>query len=359
MRNRKTILFICGAKESYVRNSLNLKALKGNFDIIKITSNAKYYFIRLPSVIFRFLFYFKKYNLIFVGFLGQPLMPFIKLFSKKPIIFDAFISLYDTLCFDRKKFKPDSLVGKLAYWFDKKSCQRANRIITDTNAHADYFSNTFNIDRDKFQTIYLGAEEDIFYPQNAKKKEKYENKFIIFYYGTGLPLQGIDVILKAAKLLENERDIIFQLVGPIRKKYKNLIKDLNPQNIEFIDWIPYNELPEKITNADICLGGHFSNIDKAKRVISGKTYQFIAMQKPVIIGDNPATRELFGNRENALMCKMGNEKSLTKAIIELKVDQSLREHIAGQGYQLYLKSCAPKNIGNILEAILINSLKPI
>ena len=179
MRSKKTILFICGARESYVRNTINSEALKKNFNVIMITSNLSSYFVRLPEVIFRFLFCFKKYDLVFVGFLSQPLMPFIKLRTKKPIIVDAFISIYDTLCFDRRIFKPHSVIGKISYWFDEKSCQWADKIITDTKTHADYFSKIFNIDRSKFQTIYLGAEGDIFSPQNIKREEKYKDKFIV------------------------------------------------------------------------------------------------------------------------------------------------------------------------------------
>src|SRR3989338_5559242 len=224
----KTILFLCGAKKSYVRNSLNLKALKRIAKIIEISSNAKSYYLRLPLIILRFIFCYQKYDTVFVGFLAQPLMPFIKLRTRKPIIFDAFISLYDTLCFDRQIFRPDSLVGKFAFWLDKKSCKWADMIITDTDTHADYFSKTFNIDMNKFKTVYLGADTDIFYPRNIQKNT---DKFIVFYYGSGLPLQGIDVILKTAKILEKNEKIVFQLVGPIRKEYKSLINHLKLKNI--------------------------------------------------------------------------------------------------------------------------------
>lgn len=326
------IIFLCGARKSYVRNALNLKALKKITKVIDIGSDAKSYYHRLPIVLLRFIFCLRKYDLIFVGFLGQVLMPFVKLRTKKPIIFDAFISLYDTLCFDRKTFKPNSLIGKFAFWLDKKSCEWADIIITDTNAHADYFSKTFNINRNKFHTIYLGADTDIFYPRNIQKNS---DKFIIFYYGSVLPLQGIDVILKAAKILEKDKKIILQLVGPIRKKYKKLIETLDPRNIEFMDWIPYKQLPDKIAEADICLGGHFSNIDKAKRLISGKAYQFTAMGKSVILGDNPASKELFENRKSAILVEMGNPDALAQAILELKEDSDLMEKISEEGYNSF------------------------
>lgn len=328
----KKILFLCGARESYVRNALNLKTLKKIAKVINISSDAGSYYRRLPLALLRFIFCFRKYDLVFAGFLGQALMPLVKLRTNKPIIFDAFISLYDTLCFDRRIFKPNSIIGRLAFWLDKKSCEWADIIITDTDAHAGYFSKTFNINRHKFKTVYLGADTDIFYPRNIQKNS---DKFIIFYYGSVLPLQGIDVILKAAKILEKEKKIIFQIVGPIRKKYGKLIETLNPHNIEFIDWIPYKYLPNKIAEADVCLGGHFSNIDKAKRLISGKAYQFLAMKKPVILGDNPASKELFENRKSAILVEMGNPDALAQAILELKESCDLAEKISETGYNAF------------------------
>ncbi|TAN57973.1 glycosyltransferase [Patescibacteria group bacterium] len=334
MNEEKTVLFLCGANADYTRNALNLKALKQSFRTIEISSRLPHYFLRLPMVAIKFLLCFKIYDLIFVGFLAQPLMPIVRLWTKKPIIFDAFISLYDTICFDRKIFKPNSIVGRMAFWIDQKSCIWADKIITDTNAHADYFSQTFNISRNKFQTIYLGADTEIFYPLVNQQKND-EKKFIVFYYGSGLPLQGIDVILKAAKRLEVDNSIVFRLVGPIRKKHGELIKKLQPRNIEFIDWIPYDELPKKITESDICLGGHFSNIDKAKRVISGKTYQFLAMRKPVIVGDNPANKELFENQKDVIMVEMGTAEALAQGIQKLQKDENLRKKISKNNYSIF------------------------
>ncbi len=332
--HKKTILFVCGARRSYVRNTLNIKTLQRFFNVIEITSNHSSYFIRLFVVTAKFIFCFKRYNYVFAGFLAQPLIPFIKLRTRKLVIFDAFISLYDTLCFDRKLCSPVSFLGKAAHWLDTKSCTWSKSILTDTKAHADYFAETFSIQRDKIKALYLGADTSLFYPQDPKEKS---NKFTVFYYGSGIPLQGIDVILKAAKILEKEANIIFHLVGPIRKKYAALIEILNPQNITFTDWVPYDQLPQEIAKADICLGGHFSDIDKAKRVISGKTYQFIAMKKPVIIGDNEANRELFENNKNALLVKMNNAQALAESIIELKNKREFLKEIAENGYSTLSK----------------------
>ncbi|VVB55593.1 Glycosyl transferases group 1 [uncultured archaeon] len=343
------ILFISGREAAYTRNSVILKGLKQNgVEIIECTDISSSYFVRYPKVLSKFILNTKDFDLIFVGFLGQPLVPIIRKLSKKPIIFDTFLSIYDTMCFDRNKIKPESVIGKMLYWLDKDSCELADKLLLDTNAHIDYFANTFNLNKNKFQRIFVGADDSIFYPVDFDKENP---KFIVFYYGTYLPLQGIEYIIKAAKKLEAHEDIEFKIVGKgiEYNKIMNLVEDLSIKNIKFIDWLPYNELPLEITKADICLGGHFSNIDKAKRVISGKTYQFIAMEKPVIIGDNPANRELFENRNNAMLVEMANADALADAIMELKNNEGLRMRIANGGYSTFLQNCTTHIIGNSIK----------
>jgi glycosyltransferase involved in cell wall biosynthesis len=104
--------------------------------------------------------------------------------------------------------------------------------------------------------------------------------------------------------------------------------------------------------ADVCLGGPFSNIDKAKRVISGKTYQFIAMKKPVIIGDNPANRELFEHRKNAMIVEMANADALADAILELREDAGMREQIAESAYKIFIDQCTPHAIARDIKKVM-------
>lgn len=349
------VLFISGRESTYTRNSVILKGLKANgVEIIECTDSSKSYLLRYPKVILQFILKIRAdFDIIFIGFLGQPLVPIIKKLSNKPIVFDAFLSTYDTMCYDRKKLKPNSIGGRFFYWLDKRSCELADKVLLDTNAHIDYFVNTFELEREKFQRIFVGADDSIFYPMDLDKN-KDNTIFRVFYYGTYLPLQGIEYIIQAAKKLETYNDIKFKIVGKGMeyKKTMKLVQKLEINNIEFVDWIPYKELPLEIAKADVCLGGHFSNIDKAKRVISGKTYQFIAMKKPVIIGDNPANKELFEHRKNAMLVEMANADALAGAILELREDAGMREQIAESVYKIFIDQCTPHAIAKDIKKIM-------
>lgn len=350
---RKSILFICTEKEDYPRNNQILKALSGNFKVIKIASHKSSYPGRIIEVSSRFITasLLKDYQLVFAGFLGQPLVPIVKFFTKKPLILDAFVSVYDVLCLDRKDFKPGSLIGKIAYYLDKLSFRLADKIITDTRANADFFSKLFQIERNKFYTLYMGTDQSIFYPLADKINT---DKFIVFFHGTFWGLHGIEYIIKAAKLLEDKTDILFRLLGGgrERKKIIKLAQEFNLKNVEFLNWVSYPDLSRRIAESDICLGGHFSNSEKARRVISGKAIQYLAMRKPVIAGDSLAVKELFTHAENIYLCGMADEKSLAEAVIELKENAALRNKIARSGFELFKNRLNAQQAKNGLKKII-------
>ena len=350
---KTTVLFICGEKESYPRNNQILKSLNDEFEVIKITSDKPSYPLRIIEVLTRLAIasLFKNYQLVLAGFLGQPLVPAIRFIARKPLILDAFVSVYDALCLDRKDFKPDSFMGKTAYRLDALSFRLADKIITDTRANADFFSKLFKIKREKFYALYMGTDESVFYPRADKTNN---DKFIVFFHGTFWGLHGIDYIIKAAKLLENRTDILFKLLGGGRKKKEiiELAERLKLKNVEFLDWISYQDLSCQIAESDICLGGHFSGSEKAKRVISGKSIQYLAMKKPVIAGDGLAAKELFTHAENIYLCAMADEKSLAEAVIALKENASLRNNIAQAGFKLFKSRLNSQETKNRLQEII-------
>ena len=90
-------------------------------------------------------------------------VPFAKIFFRKPIIWDAFYSLYDSWVFDRKLVKPSSIKAKYYWFLDWLSCKFADKILLDTDTHIDYFVKTFNIERSKFIRIFVGTDDTIFH----------------------------------------------------------------------------------------------------------------------------------------------------------------------------------------------------
>lgn len=352
----RKIVFIAGREPIYMRNAMLLRALKcSGFEVLECTSSSKYYLKRYLDIIFKFITYRDKHDLIFVGYFGQPIVPIVKKLSKKPIIFDAFVSSYDTLCFDRKVFSPRSIFGRFFFWLDKYSCELSNIVLLDTDAHINYFVEMFGLSSVQFQKIYVGADTSLFSPMGSNTSKR---NFKVFYYSTYHPLHGVEIIIKSAKLLEKFDDIEFEIIGDGMEfdKIKQLSNDLNIVNVKFENRIPfnsfYNEVRYHIAEADVCLGGHFSSVDKAKRVIAEKTFEFIAMKKPVIVGDNPANRELLEDRKSAIFVKHADPEALSAAILMLKENRTLMNTIAEGGYKVFMDKCASNMIENSVSNII-------
>jgi glycosyltransferase involved in cell wall biosynthesis len=119
-----------------------------------------------------------------------------------------------------------------------------------------------------------------------------------------------------------------------------LANDLRLENISFLPVVHLNDLANEIESADICLGGPFGNTGKAARVVPGKIYQILAMQRPLSAARTPANMELLSHEQNAYLCEPDSPDALASAILRLKRDSFLRERIATAGRATFLERCS-------------------
>ena len=327
----KRVLFITTKNEDYIRNTQEAQLLEETaLSVERIASASKSYIKRILFVWKELLTYkMSKTDVVFVGFSPQLLLPFFLLgkFSKKTVVIDFFVSVYDTFVNDRQKFRKKGILARFSHWLDSYIIKKADLVIVDTDTDKEYFSEEFGGETQKFQTLYLKADERLYYPREQKKAEHLKDKFVVLYFGSILPLQGVEVILEAAKLLKQENGIYMQIIGPIPEGYTKPIQD----NIEYIDWLSQEMLAEHIANSDLCLAGHFcANIGKAKRTIPGKAYIYAAMEKPVVLGDNLANRELFAESRDIRFVKMGDAEALKNVILDMY--QQRTDNVRGMLY---------------------------
>lgn len=291
----KNVLFITTKNIDYIRNTQEIELLKDCTNELRVLySNKKNYFLRIFEIYYKILFCsIKNFDVAFIGFAPQLVLPFFrKKLKNKIIIIDFFISVYDTMVNDRKRFAVASVAAKMCHILDENTLSKADYIISDTKAHAKYFCDEFGINSKKIDTFYLEADKTIFYPRESQKPLQLKNKFVVLYFGSILPLQGIDIILSAVDELKGRKELYFIIIGKIGNKY---IKPLG-DHIEYIDWVSQEKLAEYIAIADLCLAGHFNDqIEKAKRTIPGKAFIYEAMKKVMVLGENEANREIFKN----------------------------------------------------------------
>ena len=292
------------------------------------------------------------YDLMVVGYLGHQdifLARLLNLLKGRPVVLIAFNSLYETVVQDRKLFCARHPVALFMYWIDKTACRLADLVLLDTKAHIDYFVREFELPPSKFLRVFVGSGFESAH-STPTIPSKPESVFEVLFVGTYIPLHGIETIIQSAKILETEPNIQFTLVGhgQLYPEIKEMAERLRLSNLKFIGrWIPADELVGYLASAGVCLGV-FGKGEKAQRVIPCKIFDYLAVAKPLITADTQAIRELLIHRENAYLCPIGDEQALARQILQLKNDPKLRQKIAMNGHQTYLRFCAPDAIGKAL-----------
>lgn len=318
-KKKRRIVFISTKNLDYIRNVQEIRILKEKYDeVLIIGSTSSSYVKRLITIFGKLITTsLKKYDEVFIGFAPQLVLPVCGWkFRNKKITIDFFISVYDTMVQDRKKIKNNSILARLIHWLDEVTLKKADRVIGDTKAHVAYFAEEFKIAKDKFEVLYLEADKEIYYPRKIEKKVELKNKFVVLYFGTILPLQGVEVVLEAINHLKDKEDIFFWIIGPLSGKEK-IIEN---SSVRLDKWLPQKELADAIGMADLCLAGHFNpDIDKAERTIPGKAYIYNAMEKKIVLGDTKANRELFSEQEDKYyFVERGNAVALAQMIVNIR-----------------------------------------
>ena len=349
------VLFTCADRPVMSRNKYYRELLSSKYEYTECVSHSKTYAKRLPSIFFQLFYKMWNKDVYFVSYMGYFLVIFLRIFTKKPIVFDYYVSLHDMMVKDRKVFRVDSFLGKITFWLDKRSLELADYVIVDTTQLINTAVENYGIDRNKFTRLPLAVnEEQIFKKEVARHKDM----FTMVYMGSYIPFHGVDIVMKAAKILEDKGEEVYFLMLGKGQKYEEstaLAKELNIQNIEFIDFVTMEELNDYYNASDVTLGAYGAG-ERAKVFITNKAYESFAVGKPHVTLETPAMKELFVGDENIFFVKDSASESLAQKILEIKNDDDLRREVASNAYALYLKTLTNKSVTTLLEEKILNKL---
>lgn len=239
---------------------------------------------------------------------------------RQKIVFDAFIPLYDTVVNDRGMLNQAGLPARLIWHVERLALRLADLIVVDTDPHAHYFAMAYGLPSEKFVTILVGAEATFWEARNGKPERgvaaDIPSPYVLFY-GQLIPLHGMRTILKAIELCASH-DIHWLIVG--KGQEEAIVRDFADhhvgQNMTWLPWVEYAELPTVIRNASVCLG-IFGASDKAGRVIPNKMFQILAAGSSIITRDSPAVAQIADEYpETIKLVPADDADALCEAVIE-------------------------------------------
>jgi glycosyltransferase involved in cell wall biosynthesis len=181
------------------------------------------------------------------------------------------------------------------------------------------------------------------------------NTFICSYIGTIGMAQGLDVILRAARMLKRTQDrhILFLLVGDgaCKDALEQMVEDEKFSMIRFVGLVPKETIPEYIAISDASLV-HLKNNPLFATVIPSKMFELMAMNVPIIMGVKGEARNIVLDARAGEAMEPENEQDLLKAIDIIRKND--KEHYHGRAC---IKKYYDRNnlAQNMLDIILSTS----
>jgi len=348
---------------SYVKTSNGIPSGNGGELLKKILKTQDVHVIECHEHISNVVSFFKAYVILFfkhfkldydvmvIPWRGILTLPLAKLIHRKPIIYFPAFSIYDTMINDRKIIKKNSIKAKFIHFADKTACKMADKIILETKEDVNFFIREYNLPSKKFSQLPLSADESIFVPNPINEPQ---SNFIVLFFGSFIPLHGIEIIIESAHILNKHQEIMFIICGDGQTKpeMEKLIQKYDITNIKLTGFVSINELLNYIKKSDVCLA-IFGKSDKARRVLSNKVYQSLASKKPIITMHSLTAQEAhLQSGNNCILVPPSNPTKLADAIIFLKDNFEKRQQIALAGHQTYLDHFSMAQVGKQLVSII-------
>jgi len=300
------------------------------------TYEIRYKKIFWPIYFFKLLYIIKKHNINIINTHSSEdawLAGFIARIFKIPIIRTRHLST---------KIKK-GLNSKLLYGF------LADFVVTTCFEIVNVIINQAKKDSQKCLSIPTGIDFSSF-KINSQKVVEFKKQYNLtekyFLVGTACFMRswkGINDLLKAAKILENEKSIKFILIGGGHiKTYLKLAKDMNLKNVIFTGHI---ENPIDVLSAlDI-----FTLLSTAHEGVSQASLQAAYLGKPLITTSTGGLKEVCINNETGIQVEVFSPYKVAKAILKLKNDEKSRKQFGKNAKKIAMNFSIEKMIKQMHE----------
>ena len=230
--------------------------------------------------------------------------------------------------------------------------RRAERIIILGHQMRDYISNR-GVSEEKIVWIPNGVDLSRFASTACPGVSREDLQ--VMYLGAHSPTNSLDVLIHAAKIIEEQgfRGIRFVLIGdgPEKPQLMALSEELGLNNVEFRDPVPKTKVPEVLREADILVLTKESTFFSYGGSIL-KLFDYMAAKKPVILSGKPL-HDPIEEAGCGLTVPPRDPKALAEAIIQLyQMPEEEREAMGRRGREYVAQHHDIRKLAERLEDVL-------
>lgn len=277
--------------------------------------------------------------------------------KKKKVISELYISAYTTYLDRTPPGKISIRHEKRVKLLDQKILTLSDILIHVSKAEVEHLCHTLGgVElKGKLEIIPLAG------PQRKLAEPSSSSVYRICWWGSFIPLHGVDTIIDAASILvetDNNLEItLFGLPSPQVKLYEKSIQDKGlAKNVRLRTQETFNNgrLEEILSvECDLALGS-FGRSEKAGIVLVNKVIDAIAMRLPVLTCESKAVSEFFDTDSDLFVCK-STPQSLADSISSIRKDPEESRQRALNGNikwrKLFRKHAMIKKYRDIFEGL--------
>jgi len=239
--------------------------------------------------------------------------------------------------------------------------RNADRIVVVTESFRTHLMKFWHVTAERISVVENGVEPELFAPVDAtglRRELGLEGKFVVGYIGTLGMAHGLGTVVEAAQRIASTLpEVVFLLVGEGAEKQRiaELARDRGVANIRFVDQQPREKIPAFISAADAC-AVLLRKSEVFQTVIPTKMLEFMACQRPVLLGVDGQARQLLEQAGGGIFVEPENVESLVDAITRLRANPELRTSLGQNGRRFVLASLSRQRTARkyteVLDALL-------
>ena len=290
---------VCGYSKANVGSKVSKKETLNGIEIRRISythlsKNSKFgrltnYFSFILSIMFHWPLLIS--NKCTIVYSNPPILPLITAVNKKLFKVNYIFVCYDIypdIALITKQVMEGSFIHKLMLKINRRMDNNVNRIVALSNDMKSYILKTRkNISADRLVVIpnwydnkNINLSEEILDEEIKILRTKYE--LIILYSGNMGVCQDVDTLLATAKLLKDNKDVLFIFTGHGQKeeRLKTEVANCNLSNVKFYDFLSGQKYIDVLRVADVHVVSLVSGVEGM--CAPSKTYSYMAIGRPLV-----------------------------------------------------------------------------
>ncbi len=246
----------------------------------------------------------------------------------------------------------------LSEWLERFLYRRADQVMVNSPG---FLHSVTSRGARRVELIPNGADPSMFDPADSgelfRKANRLDNKFIALYAGAHGMSNDLNVILDAARLLANIKDIQIVFLGDGKEKNALITraKEMQLSNVTFLPSLPKAEMAFALAGADVCIA-ILKPLDEYKTTYPNKVFDYMAAGRPIVLAIDGVIREVVEAAGCGVFAAPGNAEEIAAAIQKLatNAEQKRAMGLRGRGYleENFSRAVIGEKLVHLLEQII-------